>query len=316
MKTWLQCSCLAATLVACNAHGQSWPTKPVHIITVGAGGAVDLGARLISQSLTPALGQSFVVENRSATSRMEQLVLKSAPDGSTLLYWSNALWLAPFMQDTDYDPVKDFAPVSLVAKGPGVVAINPAVPANTLKELVDLAKARPGQLNVAVTSPGSSAHLAAVLFKTMAGIDITTVFYKAATQSLNDLVAGRVQVMFPTLATPLPTIKAGKLRALAITTAEPTELLPGVPPVAQTYPGYDQGTMHALFAAGNTPPAIVNRINQEVVRAVRAPEIKEKLFAIAVDVVGSSPEQLAALIKSDMAKTGKIIKDNGIRAQE
>ncbi len=297
------------------AHAQSWPSKPMRVLTVEAGGALDITLRTVTQAMTPSIGQPFVIENRPSNTRPEQVILKSAPDGYTLLYWANPMWLTPFLQDVNYDPLKDFVPISLVARAPGVLVTNAALPVKSVKELVDLAKAKPGTLNFGSTSAGTSPHLAAVLFNTLAGIDVVSIFYKGTVQGVNDVVAGRVQFMFPSVASTLPLIKSGKLRALAVTSADPSELLPGVPPVAATYPDYEAVSMHSMFAVANTPQTIIARISQEVAKAVRLPEVKDKLFNIGIEVVGSSPQQLAATMKSEMTKTGKLIKDKGIRAE-
>lgn len=308
-------SLAALALVMGAAHAQTWPSKPMRVLTVEAGGALDITLRTVTQAMTPALGQSFLVENRPSNTRPEQVILKAAPDGYTLLYWANPFWLSPFLQEVNYDPLRDFTPISLVARAPGVLVANAALPVKSVKELVDLAKAKPGTLNYASTSAGSSPHLAVVLFNTLAGIDAAQIFYKGTVQGVNDVVAGRVQYMIPSVASTLSLIKAGKLRALAITSAEPSELLPGVPPVAATFPEYESASLHALFAPAHTPQAVVARLNQELVRALKAPEVRSKLFNIAVEPVGSTPEQLLATVKSEMAKTGKLIKDKGIRAE-
>ena len=306
---------LTVVLGTAAANAQTWPNKPMRVLTVEAGGALDITLRTVTQAMSPALGQPFLVENRPSNTRPEQVILKSAPDGYTLLYWANPFWLSPFLQEVNYDPLRDFTPISLVARAPGVLVANAALPIKTVQDLVQMAKARPGSLNYAATSNGSSPHLAVVLFNTLAGIDVQQIFYKGTVQGVNDVIAGRVQYMIPSVASTLSQIKAGKLRALAITSTDASELLPGVPPVAATFPEYESLSLHALFAPAGTSPTIVGRLHQELVKALASPEVKARLFNIAVEPVGSTPEQLVAVVRSEMAKTGKLIKDKGIRAE-
>lgn len=215
----------------------------------------------------------------------------------------------------NYDPLKDFAPISLAAKAPGILVVNPQVPARSVKELVALAKAKPGQLNLASSFAGTSPHLASVLFNTQSGIQVTMVYYKSVAQGINDLLAGRAQMMFPSIAAALPHIRSGKLRALAVTSADPSELTPDIPPLAASgYPDYESVSFHAMFAPAGTPQPIITRLNREVVHSLHQADVKERLLKLAITVIGSTPEQLTATVKSEMARMGKVIKDNGIRA--
>jgi tripartite-type tricarboxylate transporter receptor subunit TctC len=242
-------------------------------------------------------------------------VAKAPPDGYTLLFWGSALWLLPFLRSgVPYDPVKDFAPITLAVNSPNVIIVHPSLAANSVRELIALAKARPGQLNYASGSTGSSNHLAAELFNSMAGINIVRITYKGAGAALNDLIAGQVQVMFPNAAAAAPHIKSGRIRALAVTSLQPSALAPGLPTVAGSgLPGYESGSILSVLAPGRTPIPIINRLNREIVQVLKRPDVKEKFFTTGSEVVASSPDELAAARESDMVKIGKLIKDVGIR---
>ncbi len=306
---------LAASLIG-TASAQSFPAKPMRIFTVEAGGALDITVRSMAQVMAPALGQPIVIENRPSQTHPQEAVLKGTPDGHVLLYWANPLWITPFLRNVNYDPVRDFAPITLAAKAPSAVVVPASLSARTVGEFVQMAKAAPGTLNFASTTAGSTPHLAAVLFATQAGIDLTQITYKGTVQGVNDLMAARVHIMFPSIAAVISNVRAGKLRALAVTSTEASGLLPGVPTVAASgYPDYEAVSSHALFAPAGTPTAVIQKIHQEAVHALQRADVKDKLFQIGVDVAGSSPEQLAATMKSEMARMGKLIRDKGIRAE-
>jgi len=304
----------ATMLGAGNACGQDFPNRPIRIVTAEAGGGLDLASRVLAQGLTRNLGQQVIVENRPTGIVVGEIVAKATPNGHTLLVTGSSFWLAPFLHDKlPWDPVKDFLPVTLAANTPNLVVVHPAVAAKSISELIALAKAKPGELNYASGSIGSTPHLAPELFKRMASVDIVRVPYKGSGPALIDLIAGQVQVMFPTATGGLPHVKAGRLRALAVTSARPSALVPGLPTVAEALPGYESGVMYGVFVPARTPDAIVRRLNQESVRFLNTPEARERYFSAGVEVVGSSPEQLAAAVKSEMARMGKIIRDAGIR---
>ena len=293
---------------------QDFPTKPIRIVSAEAGGGNDFAARVVAQGLG-GLGQPVIVENRPSGVIPGAIVAKAQPDGHTLLAYGVSLWMAPFLQDDiPYNPVRDFAPVTLVASSPGVLVVYPGVPANSAKELIALAKSRPGQLDYASTSTGSPAHLAAELFKFMAGIDIVRISYRGAALALIDVMSGQVHLTFGTASSSTPHMKSGKLRALAVTSARPTAVFPGLPTLASTLPGYEAGSIYGVFVPAKTPVLIVNRLNREIVRHLQTAEVKERFLNVGVDVVGSSPGELAAAVNSDMVRLGKIIKDAGIRA--
>ncbi len=296
--------------VAC---GQAYPDKPVRILTPGPGGTADFTARLASPVLAARLGQPVFVENRPA-GLVTETVQKAAPDGYTLQLGGATMWLAPLFQKTSYDPLRDFVPITLTTSAPNILVIHPSLPVTTVRQLITLARARPGDLNYASGGTGSSPHLASELFNSMAGIKIVRVNYKGTAPGLTALMAGEVQVMFATSGA-TSHVKSGKLRALAVTSAKPSALFPGSPVLAATLPGYESASLVGMFAPANTPAAIINRLNQEFVQILNQPEMKEKLFNTGVEVVASSSQELAATIKSDMARMGKVIKDAGIRAE-
>ena len=299
------------------AFGQEYPNKTIRVFTAAPGGGVDFAARLIAQGLTSGLGQPVVVENRGGNAILAaEPVAKSPPDGYTLIFYGSGFWLTPFMRDnTPYDPVRDFAPISLTNSSPNVLVVHPSLPVKSVKELISLAKAKPGALNFASSGLGASSHLGGELFKSMAGINIVHVPYKANAAALIDLLSGQIQLMFSTTTAAVPHMQSGRLKALAVTSAQPSTLLPEVPTVAATgLPGYEAASINAMFAPSKTPAAVVNRLHQEIVRVLGTAEAKKRLFNAGLEPVGSSPEQLAAKVKAEMLRLGKIIKDSGVRA--
>ena len=296
------------------ASGQDFPSKPIRLFAGGAGGSADFAARLIAQGISGPLGQPVIVENRPSNVT-PQIVAKAPPDGYTMHVTGTVALVAPFLANVEYDPVRDFAPITIAATSPLVLVVHPTLPVKSTKELVALAKARPGQLNFGTASIGGSAHLSAELFKSLAGINIVTIPYKAAPPALADMLSGELQLLFSNDDSLETHLKSGRLRALAVTSAQPTALHPGLPTVAATVPGYESASILGLWAPAGTPAAIINRLNQEIVRVLNKPEVKEKFFSIGTEIVGSSPAQFAAFIASEMAKWGKVIKDANIRTQ-
>ncbi len=299
-------------LAAVGVSAQTFPMKPIRLVTSVPGGASDVVARMLARELTASFGQPVIVDNRGALAGIEA-VARAAPDGYTLMLGSNSFWIGPLMQKMSYDPVKDFAPVSLTQISPNILIVHPSLPAKSVKELIALAKARPGVLNVASGSTGAVSHLAAEMFKSMAGVDIVTVPFKGAGPALLGVLSGQAQLMFATSGSAAPHLAAGKLRALAVTTAQPSALAPDLPTIAAALPGYDATAMWGLLAPARTPAAVIKRLNEEIVRAVQKGEVKERLFNAGLESVGSSPAQFAAAIKSDMTAMGKVIKDAGLR---
>lgn len=303
---------LLGLCVPCMALAQTYPAKPVRIVTVAPGSANDIVARLIAQELRPVLGQTVIVDNRGTIAA--EVVARAPADGYTLLLYGSAVWLSPFIRsNTPYDPVKDFAPLTLVASSPNIVVAHPSLPVKSVRELIAFARARPGQLNYAAGSLGAAPHLAAELFKSMAKLNIVRVAYKGTGGSLIGILSGEVELMFPTAGSVTPHIKAGKLRGLAVTSLQPTALAPGLPLLADALPGYESVSLNGMFAPAKTPDPIIRQLNQEITRIMTRPEVKEKLVAAGTDAMATTPEEFAATIKSEMAKWGALIRSVGIR---
>jgi tripartite-type tricarboxylate transporter receptor subunit TctC len=296
------------------AAGQNYPERPIRVVTSGSGGGLDLAARLIGPSLSANLGQPVVVDNRASGMIPGEIVSKAQPDGHTLLFFGSTFWIGPLLQKAPYDPVRDFAPISLTNRAPNVLSVHPALPAASVKELIALAKAKPGELNFGTSGTGAPNHLAAELFKSMAGIHIVRIAYKGSGGALNGLLAREIQIMFVPAATAAPHLKSGRLRALAVTSAEPSPLAPNLPTIAASgLPGYESVSLYALFAPAKTPPAIIGRLNQEVVRALNQQDVRGRLFASGLESVGGTPGELAATLKSEMARMGKLIRAARLR---
>ena len=308
---------VAATMVvgADVASGQNYPVKPIRVLTAEPGGGLDVAARIIAQGLTGSVGKQVIVENHGAGAFAAEIVAKAPADGYSLLLYGSNVWIAPFLRDdVPWDPVKDFSPITLAVRSPNLVVVHPSLPVKSVKELIALARARPGELNYASGSTGSSPHLAAELFKAMAHVNIVRVPYRGNAFAYADLVRGQVQLVFPTAGSVAPYLKSGRLRALAVTTAQRSELLPGLPTVAESgLPGYEAASIIGMFAPAATPAAIIGRLNDEVVRVLKKPEVKDRFFNMGVEAVGSSPEEFAATMKSEMARLGKMLRDAGIR---
>lgn len=295
---------------------QDYPSKPIRIITATPGGTPDLLSRLIAPGLTTALGQQVIVENRIEIIAIETAA-RARPDGYTLFLSGAAVWLLPFMRsNVSWDPVTDFLPITLASTAPNILVVHPSLPVNTVKELISLAKARPGGLHDANAGFGTSSQLSSALFKAMTGVNVVAVPYKGTGQALTGLMGGEIQLAFTLLASAMPHVKSGKLRALAVTSAEPSRLAPDLPTVAASgVPGYEAVSLLGIFAPAKTPATIMSRLNQEIVQTLKSAEVKERLFAAGAEVVASSAEELTATIKSEMTRMGKVIKDAGIRTE-
>jgi tripartite-type tricarboxylate transporter receptor subunit TctC len=304
-----------STAAFCSAlAAQEFPARPMRIVTAAVGGASDLVARVIAQALTTSLGQQAIVDNRPSGMIPGEIVVAAPPDGYTLLYHGSSLWMMPLLQKVPFDPVKDLAPITLAASTPNIVVVHPAVPAKTIKDLIALAKAKPGALNYASGASGASSHLGAELFKYMAGVNIVRVPYKGQGPAVLAVLAGEVQMSFATSSSVAGHIKSGKLRALAIGTAKPSALAPGLPTVAESgLPGYQSASNAGMFAPAGTSASIVALLNREIVKGLNKPEVKELLARDGTEVVGSSPQEFTASIKDEMTSLGKVIKAAGIR---
>ncbi|MFA5915400.1 MAG: tripartite tricarboxylate transporter substrate binding protein, partial [Burkholderiales bacterium] len=298
----------------------AYPAKPIHLVVpYPAGGPLDIMARAIGQKLTEAWKQPVIVDNRAGAGGNigADAVAKAAPDGYTLLMGAVATHaINPVLYSKiPYDPIKDFAPVALVAQVPNILVVNPSVPAKSVRELIELARAKPGSLNFASGSTGSTGHLAGELFNTMAGVKMVHIPYKGAAPATTDLLSGQVQLMFDNLASALPNVKAGKLRALAVTTLKRSPAVPDLPTIAESgLPGFDLTTWFGLFVPAGTPPEIVAKLNAEVVRALNAKDMRERLEKMGTEPpADNTPEHFAAFVRSEAAKYAKVVKASGAR---
>ncbi len=299
-----------------TGSGQDYPNKPIRIVTTNVGGSNDFVARVVAQGLAESLRQQVVVDNRPAGPIPGQVAARATPDAYTLMMGTSSTWVGPLLQKDLYNPLSDFSPVVLVSKVPNLLVVHPSVQAKSAKELIALAKAKPGELNYASGPSGGGSHLAVELFKSMAGVNIQRVAYKGGSAALPDLLAGRVQMTIDDVPTLMPNIKQGKLVALGITTLQPSPLYPELITVAATgLPGYESAGMQGIFAPAKTPPELIRRVNQEVVRYLKTPEARAKLSALGYETIGSSPEEFAAILKVETERMGKLIADIGLRVE-
>ena len=282
------------TLVATgNALAQTYPSKVVRSIS--------------------AFSQQFIVENRGGM--LGVLGSKAAPDGYTLIVSGTNLWLQPFFQETQYDPIKDFAPISLINEAPNVLVVQPSLPVKTVADLVALARAKPGEINYGTGNAGSVVQIAAEVFSSMAKVNMVRIAYKGGGPALTGLMGGQVHLIFATGGSVASLMESGKLKALAVTSREPSPLFPGLPTVSQTLPGFEVIGVVAMLAPAKTPAPIVDRLSQEVNKILLKPEIKERFFKSGVVAHGNTPEQFAAFIKADMAQTAKLVQKDGVSHQ-
>lgn len=309
----------AAVLTPSLAFAQTYPDKPVRVIVpVPAGGTPDVIARMVAPGLSSLLGQQLVIDNRGGAGGLigAELAAKALPDGYTLFFSSpGSLTILPHLQKhVNYDTLRDFLPVSLVSIGPFLLITHPSVPVKTVKELVALAKVEPGKLNYASAGNGAANHLAMELFKSMAGVDLTHVPYKGAPQAITDLIGGSVNLMFNSIPPVLQHIKAGRLRLIAVSSTKRSPQLPDVPTVSEAgVPGYESITWFGLLAPAKTPPAIVARLHRDLVKVVRAPDLKAQFEIQGYDAVGGSPAEFAAFIRAESEKYAKVIKLSGAK---
>ena len=310
---------LALIVAAAVAQGTAYPAKPVRIVVPSSpGGGTDILARVLAQKLSESQGQQFVVENRSGAGQVIgiEAVARSAPDGYTLLMAASAIVINEVLYaKPPYDTLRDFVPVTLGASLPNILVVHPALPVKSVRELIALAKARPGQLNYSSAGSGTSPHLSMELFRLMAGITLTHVPYKGTGPATVDLVAGQVQLSMPNVLTALPQIKGGKLRGLGVTSAKRATGLPDIPAIAETLPGYEAIQWYGLLAPAGTPREIVNKVQAETARILVLPEVKARLAADGADAVGNRPEEFAAYIRTEIAKWGKVAKAGGIKLE-
>ncbi len=311
---WMLVVCAAAF---CGVAGaQPFPVKPVRIVTSGVGSSNDFNARTIAQGISTPLAQQVIVENRGSGILPTEYVAKSAPDGYTLLMVGAGLWIAPILQKTSYEAIRDFLPISLTNKSSPFLVVHPSIPAKNVKDLIGLAKTRPGVLNYSSGGTGTGSHLAGELFKSMAGVDIVRIHYKADAQEKGDLLAGYVQMTFGFGSAVIPLVKSGKLKILGAGGAQPSPLLPGVPTIASSgLPGYEAAATFGLYAPARTPDVIIQRLSHEVVTYLKTAEMRERFLSTGSEVVASSSDELAAFMKSDFARWSKLIKGAGIKGE-
>jgi tripartite-type tricarboxylate transporter receptor subunit TctC len=313
-------SALCAVVLAAPGFvaAQQYPSKPIRIIIpFPPGAATDITGRYIAQKLGESLGQQGIVENRAGANGIigMEIAAKAPPDGYTLvLGQAGNLAISPSLTKVNYDPVRDFAPISLAIASPHVLVVHPSTPAKSLKELVALARGRPGQLNYASTGNGSAGHLGVELLKKATGMDIVHVPYKGGVAGLTDLVAGQVAVMFTSVMTTAAVIKAERVRVLAVGGLKRSPALPNTPTIAESgYPGFDVVTWWGLLGQAAMPRDIVARLNKEVVTMMASQEARDRIGALGAELVTNTPEQFAAYIKTELAKWGRVIKDSGAR---
>jgi tripartite-type tricarboxylate transporter receptor subunit TctC len=308
----------ALAFIALPASAQNYPSRSIAVVVpFPAGGSADTLARLIGQMLSERLGQTVIVENKPGAGGNlgTDAVAKAAPDGYTLLLTPSSIAIAPALYTKlPFDPIKDFAPVTLLASIPMVVVVYPEFPPKTLAELIALAKAKPGEISYASAGNGSTNHLAVELFKIKTGIDMLHVPYRGNPLAVVDVIAGRVPVFFDFVLTGLPHVREGKVRALAVTGAHRSQVLPDVPTVAEAgVPGFEASTWFAVYAPAGTKPEIVEKLNAEILAVLALPKIRERLTALGVDILAEGPQGLAALTKSDLEKWGPIVQKAGVK---
>lgn len=309
------------------AHGNAlaqagpgvYPGKPIRfILPFPPGGGTDILGRIIADRLTASLGQPVVIENRGGAGGNvgAEAAAKSAPDGHTIVLVAPSLAISSSLYSKlNYDPVKDFAPISLVATVPNVMVTHPSVPAQSLGEFIALAKGRPGGMNFGSGGSGTSNHLGGELFNIVAGVKLVHVPYKGVNLAMNDVLAGQIHLVIIGVPAAAPHIKAGRLRALAIIAPQRAPALPDVPTAAEAgLPNFEVTTWYGVLAPAGTPRPIINRLNAELARAMHAPELKERLAAMATDPVTSTPEEFADYIRQEIAKWGKVVRDAGLKA--
>jgi len=322
MSRFARSAALLAALMfwfAAGAVYAAYPDKAIRLIVpFPAGGATDFMARSLAQKLSERLGQPIVVDNRGGAGGTigAEAVASAPPDGYTLLFSTmGVLAINPSLYDKlRYDPVKDFAPVSLTHATANLLVVHPSVPAKDVKELIALAKAKPGTLTFGSSGNGTSSHLSGELFKSMAGIDITHVPYKGTGPALTDLLTGRISMMIDTVSVHVENVNAGKLRALGVTSAKRTPSLPNVPTIAEAgLPGFDVSIWLGVLAPAKTPPDVVARLNSEIRKVMAEPEMKAQLLKAGIDPMTSTPDEFTATIKADTAKWSKVVKASGAR---
>jgi len=319
VKRITRIAALAILLAATTSLAQPYPSKPVRLIVpFSPGGGVDFIARLVGQKLGEALGQQIIVENRPGAGSAigTEVAIRAAPDGYTLLEISPSYTINPSLQPPKFDPLNDYTPIVLIGKGPFVVVAHPSLPARDAKQLIALARSRPGDVIYGSSGQGTIVHLSTALFLHMAGVTMTHVPYKGGGPALVDVMAGQVQLVFAPPQTGLPHVKAGRVRAIGMTSAQRIPTEPDIPALAETVPGYEATNWHAMIGPKGIPPAVVERINAEVRRIVSAKDIESTLHASGVfPAGGGSPEAVRALIRKDYEQWRRVITQAGVKPE-
>lgn len=301
------------------AAAQAWPSKPVrYIVPFAPGGTTDILARTIGDKLSVVLGQPVIIENKPGAGGGvgAEATAKAAPDGYTIMGGTISTHAinASLYSNLPYDPVKDFVPITLIARVPNMLVINPSIPAKDVKELIALMKARPGTFTFASSGNGTSQHLSGELFKSMAGVEMQHIPYKGSPPALQDVMGGQVSMTFDNITTAWPLAKGGKLRALAVTTAKRSPIAPDVPTLAEAgLAGYEIGSWQGVFAPAGTPSPIVRRLNTEIVKIINSPDVQEKLLGLGAEPVANTPEEFAALVKAEVVKWGDVVRKSGAK---
>ena len=307
----------ALLLLASAAHAQ-WPSKPVRfVVPFPAGGSTDVVGRILAEHLRQGLGQPFVIDNRAGAGGTagSDIVAKAAPDGHTMLIGTSSTHAiaSSLYGKLPYDQVRDFAPVTLLGSATILLVVHPSVPVQTVPELIALAKSKPGTLNFASSGNGGVSHLTGEYFKSLSGVEMQHVPYKGDTPMITDLVAGRVSLAFGTAVAFLPYVQKGALHALAVTNAKPSPVAPNLPTVAQFVPGFEALQWFGILMPAGTPPEIVAKLNNEIIKILKLPEVRERFQAMGIEIVGNSPEQFASFMRAETAKWGKIVKESGAK---
>jgi tripartite-type tricarboxylate transporter receptor subunit TctC len=321
MRRSISLGFMLALILLGQAHAQTaWPAKPIRMIVgFAAGGSTDVTARIIAQALSERLGQPVVVENRGGAGGNigAEAVAKADPDGYTLLMATSSTFAANpnLYKSLPFDVQKDFAPITVTAFIPNLLVVNPSVPANNVADFITYLKANPDKLNFASAGNGTSQHLSGELFNSLAGVRMTHVAYRGGAPAVSDLLGGQVQVIFAPLVEVIQQVRADKLKALGITTAKRSPLLPDVPTILESLPGYEVALWNGLLAPAKTPPAIIDRINRATIEALRSPEVKAKLAEQGSEPVGNTPAEFKAFIESELVKWRRLVEISGATVQ-
>lgn len=318
-KSFWSVIALAAVAASPLAHAQTYPSKPIRfLVGFPPAGTNDIVARLVAQKVSEQVGQTLIVENRGGanTAIATELGARATPDGYTILLNAPGHATNPALMKLNFDPVKDFAFVTLIAEAPNLIVVHPSLPARTVKELIAVSKKNPGQINFGSSGTGTTVHLSAELFQHMTGVKWVHIPYKGGGPAVIELMAGQTQIYFGNLPTVIGYARAGKLRPIAVTGSKRAASTPDIPTVAESgVPGFDVTAWYGVSVPAKTPKAVVDRLNTEFVNAIRAPDLRDRLVKAGADPVGNTPEQYAAFVQNEIAKWGKVIKAAGIKGE-